>query len=178
MVVWSRMALTPGVCLLFRNTALKIMEIFMEVNSILRLSPFPPTEFQCQTHTVCSYLVRNTYPSRLLLRMVSFRVHVPTKWIYGPHRAKVPLLNVPTLFSFSQPPVAPSSTSETRREDFRQGLRKLMKNKSIILLVFAYALSQGVQEALLPVLNLDFEPLGIKEVMNPEITWLLFVILV
>ena len=87
-------------------------------------------------------------------------------------------LNVPTLFSFSQPPVAPSSTSETRREDFRQGLRKLMKNKSIILLVFAYALSQGVQEALLPVLNLDFEPLGIEEVMNPEIAWLLFVILV
>ena len=125
---------------------------------------------------ICSYLV--THIPRLLLRMVSFRVHVPTKWIYGPHRAKVPLLNVPTLFSFSQPPVAPSSTSETRREDFLQGLRKLMKNKSIILLVFAYALSQGVQEALLPVLNLDFEPLGIKEVMNPEITWPLFVILV
>ena len=81
-------------------------------------------------------------------------------------------------FSFSQPPVAPSSTSETRREDFRQGLKKLMKNKSIILLVFAYALSQGVQEALLPVLNLDFEPLGIEEVMIPEITWLLFGILV
>ena len=53
-----------------------------------------------------------------------------------------------------------------------------MKNKSIILLVFAYALSQGVQEALLPVLNLDFEPLGIEEVMISEITWLLFVILV
>ena len=177
MVVWSRMALTPGVFLLFRNTALKKMEIFMEVNSILRISPFAPTEFQCQTHTICSYLV--THIPRLLLRMVSFRVHVPTKWIYGgPHRAKVPLLNVPTLFSFSQPPVAPSSTSETRREDFRQGLRKLMKNKSIILLVFAYALSQGVQEALLPVLNLDFEPLGIEEVMNPEIAWLLFVILV
>lgn len=77
MVVWSRMALTPGVFLLFRNTALKIMEIFMEVNSILRLSPFAPTEFQCQTHTICSYLV--THIPRLLLRMVSFRVHVPTK---------------------------------------------------------------------------------------------------
>ena len=49
-----------------------------------------------------------------------------------------------------------------------------MKNKSIILLVFAYALSQGVQEALLPVLNLDFEPLGIEEVMILEITWLRF----
>ena len=77
MVVWSRMALTPGVFLLFRNTALKKMKIFMEVNSILRLSPFAPTEFQCQTHTICSYLV--THIPRLLLRMVSFRVHVPTK---------------------------------------------------------------------------------------------------
>ena len=48
MVVWSRMALTPGVRLLFRNTALKVMEIFMQVNSILRLSPFAPTEFQCK----------------------------------------------------------------------------------------------------------------------------------
>lgn len=70
MVVWSRMALTPGVRLLFRNTALKVMEIFMQVNSILRLSPFAPTEFQCQTHryilvhtTICSYLVTHAYPS-------------------------------------------------------------------------------------------------------------------
>ena len=72
-------------------------------------------------------------------------------------------------FLLSQPPVAPSSTSESRREDFREGLRKLMKNKSIILLVFAYAISQGVQEALLPVLNLDIRPVGIKEVMILEI---------
>ena len=48
MVVCSRIALTPGVYLLFRNTALKIMEIFMEVDSILSLSPFAPTEFQCK----------------------------------------------------------------------------------------------------------------------------------
>ena len=69
-------------------------------------------------------------------------------------------------FLLSQPPVAPSSTSESRREDFREGLRKLMKNKSIILLVFAYAISQGVQEAILPVLNLDIRPVGIPEVMG------------
>ena len=41
-----------------------------------------------------------------------------------------------------------------------------MKNKSIILLVFAYAISQGVQEAILPVLNLDIRPVGIPEVMG------------
>ena len=63
MVVWSRMALTPGVFLLFRNTALKKMEIFMEVNSILRISPFAPTEFQCQTHMYYMQLPSNTYPS-------------------------------------------------------------------------------------------------------------------
>ena len=59
MVVWSRLALTPGVRLLFRNTALKVMEIFMQVNSILRLSPFAPREFQCKKHIlgICSYLV-------------------------------------------------------------------------------------------------------------------------
>ena len=68
--------------------------------------------------------------------------------------------------------ISPLSIRE--REAPKMGiLRKLMKNKSIVLLVFAYALSQGVQEALLPVLNLDFEPLGIEEVMIPEIAWLL-----
>ena len=40
------------------------------------------------------------------------------------------------------------------------------RNRSMILLVIAYALSQGIQEGFMPVLNIDFTPLGIKEVRN------------
>lgn len=40
----------------------------------------------------------------------------------------------------------------------------LYRNKSVILLVLAYSLSQGIQEAILPVLNLDIGPVGIPEV--------------
>ena len=38
----------------------------------------------------------------------------------------------------------------------------------MILLVIAYSLSQGIQEGFMPVLNLDFTPLGIKEVRNSK----------
>ena len=66
MVVWSRIALTPGVYLLFRNTALKIMEIFMEVDSRFNFTPF----------AFCSY--RISMPKTYILYAVSYLVtHIP-----------------------------------------------------------------------------------------------------
>lgn len=64
----------------------------------------------------------------------------------------------------ARPPVAPSPTSQNQRADFRNGCITLLKNKSALLLVIAYSISQGIQEALMPVLGLDISPLGIKEV--------------
>ena len=70
------------------------------------------------------------------------------------------------LLSISQPPVAPSLTSESDRDDFRQGLSKLLRDRNVVFLVISYGISQGVQEAIIPVLNLNIKNVGIKEVWN------------
>ncbi len=49
-----------------------------------------------------------------------------------------------------------------------EGLKKLMRNKSVFFLVLAYAISQGVQEAILPVLDLDISPVGLEEVSHTK----------
>merc|ERR1712018_365666 len=83
--------------------------------------------------------------------------------MYSHFGAAVALFICILIYFPAKPPVAPSPTSEIQRESFKDGLKMLVRNKSAVLIVIAYSISQGVQEGFMPVLNLDFTPLGIKE---------------
>lgn len=63
----------------------------------------------------------------------------------------------------SKPPVAPTLTSTQERVDFVDGIRKLSRNKGALILVLAYSISQGVQEAFIPVMSLNLTPLDVNQ---------------
>ena len=71
----------------------------------------------------------------------------------------------------SKPPLPPSPTSVAPREKFLDGLKLIFQNRNAMLVILAFSLSQGMQEALTPVLDLDLTPLGISE---KSVGWLGF----
>ena len=67
------------------------------------------------------------------------------------------------LYYPARPKNLPSFTAGEKREDFLQGLKSFMSNKSAVLVCVAFTLSQGVAEAFYPVLDLDLAPIGVSE---------------
>ena len=63
----------------------------------------------------------------------------------------------------SRPSHLPSFTAGERREEFLQGLKSFMTNRSAVLVCIAFSASQGVAEAYYPVLDLNFAPIGVGE---------------
>ena len=63
----------------------------------------------------------------------------------------------------AKPKNLPSFTAGEKREDFIQGLKSFMTNKSAVMICIAFTLSQGIAEAFYPVLDLDFAPIGVSE---------------
>lgn len=63
----------------------------------------------------------------------------------------------------SSPPHPPAPSSAIQRTDFKSGLKALLTNRDILLLCFAYSISQGVMGSWLSVMVNNFSPLGISD---------------
>ena len=63
----------------------------------------------------------------------------------------------------SKPPQAPTLTSGLARTDFLGGIKSLVKMKDILLITFAYSLSQGIMGVWMGVMVLNFRDLNISD---------------
>ena len=63
----------------------------------------------------------------------------------------------------SKPPQAPTLTSGLARTDFLGGIKSLVKMKDILLITFAYSLSQGIMGVWMGVMVLNFRDLSISD---------------
>ena len=67
------------------------------------------------------------------------------------------------LYYPSRPDSLPSFTAGEKREDFIAGLKSIFTNRSALMVVIAFTISQGVQEAYYPVMALNLTPIGVTE---------------
>ena len=63
----------------------------------------------------------------------------------------------------SRPDSLPSFTAGEKREDFLTGIKSIFTNRSAMMVVLAFTVSQGVQEAYYPVMALNLTPIGVPE---------------
>ena len=63
----------------------------------------------------------------------------------------------------SKPPEAPSHSSSIERTDFMRGMKSLLQMKDILLISFAYSLSQGIMGVWAGVMVLNFRDLNVSD---------------
>ena len=108
-------------------------------------------------------LLNFTLPQEATEELVT-KIRLEVMYFMTLHTCLAALLFLLVLVYYpSRPRDLPSFTAGERREDFLQGLKSFMTNRSAVLVCIAFSLSQGVAEAYYPVLDLNFAPIGVGE---------------
>ena len=116
------------------------------------------------TDSVTNMTLINSTLSEVETEELVSKIRLEVMYFMTLHACLAALLALLVLVYYpSRPGDLPSFSAGERREDFLQGLKSFMTNRSAVLVCIAFSLSQGVAEAYYPVLDLNFAPIGVGE---------------